>query len=211
MTDLVLVRGSSMYSTTRMRRGVATTGLAGALALGLAACGAGAVAQADVEEQIRSELGASTATCPDDLPAEIGSRITCTATADGETFDVTATVRSIQGDSANFRLERVGGDPPEQTSTRTRPAPPTEEMTVDPASGAVAGQDVAQAVFDELTAIVGQEPDAVRCPDLPAAVGSSIRCELDAEGETFGVTVTVTAVRDTGRVEFDIQVDDTPS
>jgi hypothetical protein len=57
---------------------------------------------------------------------------------------------------------------------------------------------------------VGQTPDDFTCDeDLPAKVGSSIRCELTAGDETYGVTVTTTSFEDS-RAEFDVLVDDSP-
>jgi hypothetical protein len=199
---------ADMFSCTRLGRAVAAAGIATALVAGVAACGS-SVPQDSVEEQIVTQLGAAglqgaTADCPGDLNAEVGESITCSVTA-GETFDVSATVTSVQGDTANFDIERTDGAP-----LVPPPAAEPDAMTAD-SSGVVDGQDVAQAVFDQLTAIVGQEPDEVRCPDLPAEVGASIRCELDAEGETYGVTVDVTAVQPDGVVDFDIAVDDSPS
>lgn len=156
---------------------------AAALMFLLAGCGS-SVEEAEVEEQIRSQLGADTADCPEDLDATVGAAMTCAAGDDGGPFDVTVTVTAVEGDTANFDIERIG------------PVP-------------VAGADVAQSVFDQLTAQIGQPPDEVRCPNLEAEVGASQRCELDADGATFGVTVTVTSVNGDD-VNFDILVDDAP-
>ncbi|WP_219418442.1 DUF4333 domain-containing protein [Pseudonocardia nigra] len=72
------------------------------------------------------------------------------------------------------------------------------------------GQEVAAAVSEQLTAQVGQAPDSVTCPDLPAAVSESTRCELVAGQDTLGVTVT-TSSAEGGSAEFDILVDEMPS
>ncbi|UED83255.1 DUF4333 domain-containing protein [Streptomyces profundus] len=70
-------------------------------------------------------------------------------------------------------------------------------------------EEVAEKVSSALEEQIGQAPDDVTCPeDLPAEVGASIRCELTADGDTLGVTVTATAVDGTD-AELDIQVDDT--
>jgi hypothetical protein len=110
-----------------------------------------------------------------------------------------------------------------QPATTTAAAPTTEAaeemegadadvtgVPADPGSGTVTGPDVAQSVSTELTRIVGRSPDAVTCPDLPGTVGAAIRCTLDADGVSYGVTVTVTSVEGAD-VQFDIQVDDQPS
>lgn len=76
---------------------------------------------------------------------------------------------------------------------------------------AVAGDEVARQASAVLEQQVGYAPDDITCPeDLPAEVGSSIRCELSTQGQTYGVTVTTTSVEGTD-VEFDIVVDDAPT
>jgi hypothetical protein len=105
-------------------------------------------------------------------------------------------VTSNQGGTINFDIERVGAPPPQ---------PKEEEVATAPA-GVVDGQDVAQAVFDELTKTAGTQPDKVSCPDLPATVGSSVRCDLVSGADTLGVTVTTSSVEGT-KVNFDIAVD----
>ncbi|MDA2810864.1 DUF4333 domain-containing protein [Nocardiopsis sp. RSe5-2] len=77
-------------------------------------------------------------------------------------------------------------------------------------AGAVPADEVARQASDTLAETVGQTPDSLTCPeDLPAEVGASIRCELTADGQTLGVTVTATAVEGTN-VDFDVVVDETP-
>ncbi|MEU3305641.1 DUF4333 domain-containing protein [Nocardiopsis sp. NPDC055551] len=74
--------------------------------------------------------------------------------------------------------------------------------------GAVPADDVAEQSARMLAEEVGQIPDEVTCADdLPAEVGSEIRCELVDDGVTYGVTVTVTSVEGND-VEWDIVVDD---
>ncbi|WP_233515403.1 DUF4333 domain-containing protein [Marinitenerispora sediminis] len=72
----------------------------------------------------------------------------------------------------------------------------------------VGSDDVANEVARQLEEQVGRAPDDVSCPEnLPGEVGASVRCELTADGEAYGVTVTVTEVEGT-RVAFDVRVDD---
>jgi hypothetical protein len=183
-----------MFSISAVRRALGPAVLAVAVVAGLSACSTVAP-QDGVEEQIRTQLGTETATCPDDLDGEVAKTMTCSATAGGETFDVTVTVTALEGDTINFDLERVGA---------------VAEPASDASVGVVDGQEVAAAVSEQLTAQVGQAPDSVTCPDLPAAVGESIRCELVAGQDTLGVTVTTSSVEG-GSVEFDILVDEMPS
>lgn len=77
------------------------------------------------------------------------------------------------------------------------------------ASKAVSKDDLAQQVKTQLAASVGQTPKSVTCADnLPAKVGSTVRCTLTAEdGTKFGVTVNATDVKGDD-VRFHIKVDD---
>jgi hypothetical protein len=171
-----------------------------ALALAAALAGCGTIATNDsVEEQIKSQLGTDTAECPTDLDGEVGQSIICKGAIGDDSFDVKVTVTSIEGDTINFDIERVGG------------APPTTDATGAGAEDAaeVDGKDVAQSVFDQLAA-GGKKVDEVTCPDLPAQAGESVRCSLTSGTDTYGVTVTVTSVQGTD-VKFDIRVDRTPS
>jgi hypothetical protein len=184
----------------RTRRIAATAGAVVVLGLGLAGCSTYAPADS-VEAQIVSQLGAATADCPGDLDSTVGASITCAASGAGETFDVAVTVTSVDGDTINFDIERVGAP----TAPTTPPDAPAAMQVV---AGAVAGADVAAAVSGELAGLTGVTPDKINCPDLPAEVGSSIRCELVAGPDTFGMTVTATSVED-GEVLFDFAVDET--
>ncbi len=102
-----------------MLRSVFTT-LVAVLALGaLSSCsgsvsvGDASVSAGDVEAQMMSELedaagqGPDEASCSDDLKAEVGASITCTATSGDETFDIEAVVTSVDGDNVNFDLNPV--------------------------------------------------------------------------------------------------------
>lgn len=98
----------------------ALTTLVSVVALGaLSSCsgsvsvGDSTVSAEDVEAQMMSELkdvdgvGPDEASCPDDLKAEVGASVTCTATSGDETFDIEAVVTSVEGDNVNFDLNPV--------------------------------------------------------------------------------------------------------
>jgi len=76
----------------------------------LAGCSS-AVPAADVEEQITTllekEVGSkpTDTSCPEDLPAEKGAKMTCTTTIDGTEYEVAVNVTSVEGDTANFDIE----------------------------------------------------------------------------------------------------------
>jgi hypothetical protein len=73
---------------------------------------------------------------------------------------------------------------------------------------AVSKEDVAKVASAKLAEQVGQAPDDVTCEeDLPAKVGSSVRCVITAGGEKIGMTATATSV-DGSQVNFDVLVDD---
>ncbi len=82
--------------------------------------------------------------------------------------------------------------------------------SVSVGTGSIDADELADTVSRQLTETVGQEPDAVECPeDLDAEVDATTRCTLTAGDVQFGVTVTVTAV-DGSDATFDIKVDDEP-
>ena len=69
---------------------------------------------------------------------------------------------------------------------------------------------VAGAVADALEAQLGFRPE-VRCPDdVEAEVGAKARCTAAVDGETYGATVTVTAV-DGDEAAFDVRIDGRPA
>lgn len=65
----------------------------------------------------------------------------------------------------------------------------------------------------KMTDAAGNKPESVSCPETSrprsGTRGATLRCELTDEGQTYGVTGTVTDV-DAGDVLFDIKVDDQP-
>lgn len=69
--------------------------------------------------------------------------------------------------------------------------------------------ELEQQVKEALTAEVGQEPKAIRCPgDIAAEVGATTRCVLVGEDDgELDVDVRVTSVEG-DQVNFDIQVAD---
>jgi hypothetical protein len=93
------------------RRPGRTLGLAiaaAAAALGLAACSS-TIAGSDVEAEIESQLEDSgrtggSADCPEELNAEVGSRIECAVTTDDGDSTVVAEVTSVEGDEVGYDL-----------------------------------------------------------------------------------------------------------
>ncbi|WP_159942104.1 MULTISPECIES: DUF4333 domain-containing protein [unclassified Nocardiopsis] len=74
----------------------------------------------------------------------------------------------------------------------------------------VLADEIADQAAAALEEEVGQALDDLTCDEsLPAEVGASIRCELTAGGQVYGVTVTTTSV-DGADVNFDVQVDEEP-
>lgn len=81
------------------------------------------------------------------------------------------------------------------------------------AEDVVPGNVVADEVAKRLTTKT-RIPESVTCPDdLPRVVGETTRCQLDDGSRVYGVTVTVTAVKDgksANDTQFDIKVDEQP-
>lgn len=76
--------------------------------------------------------------------------------------------------------------------------------------GAVDSEEVATQAAAVLEEEVGRAPDDLTCSEnLPAEVDASVRCELTADGNTYGVTVTTTSVEGS-HVNFDVVVDEDP-
>ena len=73
------------------------------------------------------------------------------------------------------------------------------------------GGEVSTTVADQLEEQAGSRPN-VDCPEeIPAEVGSEVRCTLSVDGEPdeYGVTVTITSVEgDTA--EYEAEVDSEP-
>ena len=84
------------------------------LALGLAACSS-SIAQSELEAQVagtlESQFGvAADVSCPGNLEAEVDATTECTAVdpATGEEIALRIVVTSVEDDTAEFDIERVG-------------------------------------------------------------------------------------------------------
>src|SRR5882762_2267729 len=77
-----------------------------------------------------------------------------------------------------------------------------------PLPGAVVPHDeVARTISDQIAAQTKIQPPSVSCPqDLPARVGATTRCTLNAPDGTVGVIATVTELNGT-RALYDFEVD----
>ncbi|MFD3487199.1 DUF4333 domain-containing protein [Streptomyces sp. NPDC058665] len=95
--------------------------------------------------------------------------------------------------------------PAEETPAGDAPAAPGNTGVSE--DGAVHKARVAQTISDKLTENAGKRPDKVTCPEhLPARVGATIRCELNAGSDTLGVTVTAISVNG-NQVNYTFKVD----
>lgn len=80
--------------------------------------------------------------------------------------------------------------------------------SVSVGSKEVKKDEVAKQASAALGKKVGREPDDVTCEDdLKAEVGATVRCEVTADGEKHGMTVTAKSV-DGKKVKMDFKVDD---
>jgi hypothetical protein len=180
---------TSGWGFTAGPRAMAATGAIALAALGLAGCssGPGAVGKDDVASQISTKMTDASGnkpdsvSCPGDLKAEVGAQLNCSMKVKGQPFNVNVAVTSVDGDQAKFDMVE----------------------TVDK-------DQVATEISDQLAKQVGHTPEKVSCPDnLKGTQGATLRCDLTDEGQTYGVTATVTDVQ-AGDVLFDFKVDEQP-
>ncbi len=112
-------------------------------------------------------------------------------------------------------MQKTGRKRPGRTTVRVAAAAVAVLLgagcSVNVSSGGSVGKDeVAQQAKTALGEQVGQEPDSVTCEDdLKAEKGATVRCQLAADGEQYGVTVTAKSVTG-GTVQMDFKVDDAP-
>ena len=129
--------------TSSLARRLFVTGLAGC-ALVTAACGAGAVKEADVESSVAAQLAEETdqpepnIDCPGDLDAEVGATMECDLTVDGAdaVYPVTVKVTSVEDGKANYSVE-VGEAPESGGDDATTEEAPAEEV---PGEGEAPGE-----------------------------------------------------------------------
>lgn len=116
---------SQTRRTGQHGKGLATAGLVlgivftligvGAIAIGVVAAKSvtPSVAQGDVESQIGDQLQISnghrpqSVACSHGLAAKVGTAIGCTVTDEGKTIPMTATVTSVEGNTAHFSIAAV--------------------------------------------------------------------------------------------------------
>lgn len=140
----------------------------------------------EIEAQLRTEPNAveGTLTCPD-LKDELGEKIRCTRTVEGDgvrvTVGVSVSVKKPDREGNNLSF-KVDGEP--------------DSLTV-----------LASALEDQVRLAAkdayGEEPDTTDCPELPGKVGESVNCDFTVAGEPRWVQITVTNVEGTA-VDFDL-------
>uniref|UniRef100_UPI00037AD9C0 DUF4333 domain-containing protein n=1 Tax=Nocardiopsis halotolerans TaxID=124252 RepID=UPI00037AD9C0 len=142
-------------------------------------------------------------TCPEDLPAEVDAEIRCELTDGDQTYGVTVTTTSVDGNDVRWDVQvddaPAGGSAADDASagddTSTGGGAGGDDSTAAASNGAVPADQVAQQSAAQLEATVGQALDDFSCAqDLPAEVGAEIRCNLVDGGMNYGVTVTTTSV-----------------
>ncbi|MBO9532464.1 MAG: DUF4333 domain-containing protein [Solirubrobacteraceae bacterium] len=82
------------------------------VALGVAACGTGAVPPDDLEKSVAAELKTKIGVspkkvdCPEGLDAETGAKATCVLTApNGDRYDIELTATDVKGSDVNFTFK----------------------------------------------------------------------------------------------------------
>lgn len=87
---------------------------------------------------------------------------------------------------------------------------PKEDPTVS-ADPTISKENLEQGIVEALEKAVGQRPDSVECPGpVKAKPGESVRCELSAGADSYGLTATVRSY-DNGKAQYDVKVDDKPA
>jgi len=168
----------------KIRRSLATVGLAVTLGAALAGCSS-TVPKDDVASAISGKLTeqgitANGVTCPEDLDAEVGKSVRCEFTVEGQPVDAVATVTSLQGDQANFDI-----------TTEARPV-----------AKALLDQKIAEQVAQELQTDV----DGADCAgDLAPEVGKAVKCTVTGGGESIDLNVSVTSV-DGGLINYTLEL-----
>ena len=85
------------------------------MSLLLVACGEAEIAKADVEQGAMKSLSAAVGkqappiTCPSGLKAKVGTKLTCTMSDAGKTYDVHVTVDSVEGTNVHYTVEVAAG------------------------------------------------------------------------------------------------------
>jgi hypothetical protein len=134
------------------------------------------VAATLTEQLVRQGVQPENLTCQRDLPATVDASVPCTFTVDGQPVDAIATVTSVDGGTAHYKIE-----------TRARP---------------VAQAALEQRISDDIARRTGKAPDSVSCAgDLPPSPGGTVLCKV---GDDRTAQVTVTSVN-LGEVTFQIQ------
>ncbi|MFW6600171.1 DUF4333 domain-containing protein [Propionibacteriaceae bacterium Y2011] len=95
-----------------MRKILVTVAVAMVALVSLTGCfGPPTVSQADVEEQISTQLEKQVGTkpdqvtCPGDLTGEVGTTMTCTLTHEGQSLDVNVEVTEVEGSTVRFNIK----------------------------------------------------------------------------------------------------------
>lgn len=101
--------------------------------LAAAACGAGAIDEAELETTVAAQLGEEAGQpppdidCPGDLDAEVGATMECDLSVEGDSavYPVTVKVTSVEDGKANYSVE-VGESPSSGGSEATTEEEPAE-------------------------------------------------------------------------------------
>jgi predicted thioesterase len=161
-----------------MRRSIVGTLLASSAAALLAgACSftfgsSHTVSKSDVEGQISSKFldsgggKPSSVTCPNDLDAKVGAKITCSMKVKDQPYLVDVTVTTVNGNDVKFDMqEKIGKD------------------------------QVQQLITAKMSDSSGNKPDSVTCPgDLTGRVGAEVNCQMKIKGTSYNVNATVSSV-----------------
>lgn len=169
-------------------------------------------------EMLAKEMGQAPPddfTCSDDLPAEVDAEIRCELVDGDQTYGVTITTTSVDGDNVEWDIlvddTPVGGDTAAEEGAATEEGAADDDDTNGAASS---GQVSNTEVIDQTTTALeaeGHSPENFVCSDthLVAEVGAELGCQFSENGATQHITVTVTSVEGSN-VLWDIQFNEAP-
>lgn len=135
-------------------------------------------------------------TCDGDLIGEVGKTQTCTVTAGEDETPLTLEVNEVNGFEVAWQYVEAD-EPAEQSSETPAEEPEAPEGSTD--SQVLVKSDLEMQIMDLLEQEGVGMVDAAGCPgDLEGVVGTTMVCNVSAQGLEQEYVVTVTEVTDAG-------------
>lgn len=157
-----------------------------------------------VSERLAEEVGETPdkIDCPSRLDGEVGKKMRCTLTEDGDSRGLTITVTEVEGGDISYNV-LVDEDGDAAADPSTGPESSSGASAADPQ----VPEDMLESEISRLlTQQVGQTPDEVDCPGpLDGAPGTTMECTLIDGDARLPVKVEATGIEGT-EVKFHFEV-----